>query len=225
MKNLLNLIFPKVCEACDSFLSDNERIICTTCRHQLPVTNFHFTQDDTVKKILYGRVPLNHGTSLLHFAKGGLVQKLIHNLKYRGHEDIGTFLGQWLGEELLESPGFKDIDLVVPVPLHPRKLRRRGYNQVHKFGVAIAQALQVPFETQLLKKRFTTKTQALKSRIGRYDDSGAKFYMEESSAYHNLHLLLVDDIITTGSTIENCYQVLQAIPNVKLSIATMAIAE
>jgi len=225
MINLLNLFFPKVCEACSRYLSDNEQVICSVCRHELPVTNIHFTKNEAVKKVLFGRVKLEEATSLFYFSKGGLVQRLLHNLKYRGHEHIGQCFGEWLGEELKDSENFNGIDTVVPVPLHPKKLRLRGYNQVDKFGKAIANALEVPFQRELLKKRFTTKTQVFKNRIGRYDDSKTKFYITNNDKFSNHHVLIVDDIITTGSTIENCSQVLQAIPGIKLSLATMAIAE
>lgn len=225
MKNLLNLFFPRVCEACSNYLSDNEQIICTVCRHEMPVTNAHFSENSQVEKILYGRVLLEHATALFLFSKGGLVQQLIHNLKYRGHQEIGRCLGQWLGEELKSHPVYRSVDAVIPVPLHPKKYRMRGFNQVHKFGQAIAELLEVPFDTSLLKKQFSTTTKVFKSRIGRYDDSKAEFYITENLNYTNRHLLLVDDLITTGSTIERCYQVLKAIPGLRLSIATMAIAE
>jgi ComF family protein len=225
MINLLNLFFPKVCEACSSYLSDNEQIICTLCRHALPVTNFHRTNNDSVKKILYGRVRLEYATALLYFSKGGKVQKMIHNLKYRGHEHISLFLGEWLGSELNESNQFKLIDAVVPVPLHPSRKRQRGFNQVHQFGRAIAKALDRPFVTDLLIKQSASKTQVFKSRFMRYDDTGSQFMITDDRSWSSKHLLLVDDLITTGATIEQCAQALNQIEDLKLSLATMAIAE
>jgi ComF family protein len=225
MINLLNLFFPRVCEACSTYLSDNERVICTVCRHELPLTNCHFTEDKIVKNVLYGRVQLEDATALFHFSKGGRVQKLLHNLKYRGHEHISQVLGDWLGAELKESKGFKDIDVVVPVPLHKVKQRQRGFNQVHKFGKAIATALNADFVTDLLVKQFATKTQVFKSRFRRYHDTGSQFVITDKRTYASQHLLLVDDIITTGATIERCAEALNQINDIKLSLATMAIAE
>ena len=134
IKNLLNLFFPEVCRACSNHLSDNELQICTSCRHNLPLTNFHDDHDNAVHKILYGRVKLEQATALLHFSKKGIVQQLMHNLKYRGQEDIGQFLGEWLGEELKGINAYLDVDVVVPVPLHKTKLKSRGYNQVDKLN-------------------------------------------------------------------------------------------
>jgi ComF family protein len=191
----------------------------------LPVTNFHFTKNEAVKKILYGRVLLEEATALLYFSKGGMVQQLLHHLKYKGHEQIGAFLGEWLGEELKQVGAYDNIDFVLPVPLHKKKLRKRGFNQVTKFGMAIAKALDATYKDDLLLKRFATQTQVFKSRLGRFDDSDTQFFITESQAYANKHLLLVDDIITTGATVEKCAAALQPIPGLKLSVATMAIAE
>jgi len=225
MINLLNLLFPSICEACSAYLSDNEEVICTICRHKLPLTHFHVKHDDTVTKILFGRVQLEQATALLYFSKGGMVQHLLHQLKYKGHEQIGKFLGQWLGEELKQAKTYDAIDYVVPVPLHRKKLRQRGFNQVAQFGIAIAQAIGAEYKDDLLIKRLATKTQVFKSRLGRFDDSDTQFITTETQSCAQKHLLLVDDIITTGATVEKCATALQQIPGLKLSLATMAIAE
>ena len=141
IQSVINLFFPKICYACLNLLNDNEDTICIDCRHDLPVTNFHFDDNDAVKKVLYGRAKVENGTALFRFEKKGLVQQLIHGLKYRGHENIGFFLGNWLGGELKTIENYNDIDMVVPVPLHKKKLKKRGYNQVAKFGEQIAKAL------------------------------------------------------------------------------------
>jgi len=224
-KDLVDLFFPPVCEACKTLLTDNESVICTQCRHELPVTNFHFTTNDLMKKLLYGRVKLENATALLHFSKKGLVQGLLHNLKYRGHEQIGHFLGQWLGDELKSLQPYTTIDIVVPVPLHKRKLRKRGYNQVTKFGKAIAKALNADFnDSQLIKVRHA-KTQVFKDRIKRYDDAQTRFALRDATVFHGKHVLLVDDLITTGATIEACALLFPKNSNIKLSVATIAIAD
>jgi ComF family protein len=223
--NLLNLFFPVVCEACNNVLGDNEVVICTSCRHQLPVTNFHFNDPESVKKIVYGRVRLENATSLLHFSKKGIVQQILHNLKYRGHEQIGGFLGKWLGSELSTIDAYKAIDIVVPVPLYKTKLRKRGYNQVAKFGVEIAKALNAEYNDSVLVKTKSTKTQVFKGRLTRWNDDGALFSITEVESLKGKQILLVDDIITTGATVEACATVLSKIDNIKLSLATMAIAD
>jgi ComF family protein len=189
------------------------------------VTNFHFEDKETVKKMLYGRIKLQNATALLHFSKKGIVQELLHNLKYRGHEQIGYLFGKWLGVELKSLEDYSTIDVVVPVPLHKSKLRQRGYNQVTKFGQEIATALDIDFNDKVLVRQFSTATQVFKSRLMRSDDSKSRFKITEKSSFEGKHILLVDDIITTGATIEACANELLKIPNVKLSLATMAIAD
>ncbi|MEO6348029.1 MAG: phosphoribosyltransferase family protein [Aquaticitalea sp.] len=222
---MLNLFFPKVCLACDGHLGDNEAYICTFCRNELPITNFHSEDDNAVAKRLYGRVNYKHATSLLWFNKKGIVQHLIHNLKYKGHEEVGVFIGQWLGEELRQLEVYKDIDVVVPVPLHKSKLRKRGYNQVDKFGMAIAKALNVEYNSKVLVKTKATSTQVFKDRLKRILTHEADFSISESHSLKGKHILLVDDIITTGATLEACANELLTIEGVTISVATMAIAE
>ncbi|RNC87833.1 MAG: ComF family protein [Winogradskyella sp.] len=224
-QNLIDLFFPHVCEACRTVLSDNEKVICTSCRHELPITNFHFENNDAIKNILYGRVKLENGTALLHFSKKGLVQEMLHNLKYRGHEQVGDFFGNWLGAELKTIEAYKRIDIVVAVPMHQSKRRERGYNQVTKFGMRIAQALQVDYEEDALVKIKQTKTQVFKDRLTRSDTANARFKLGNIEHLKRKHILLVDDIITTGATIEECASLLKSISGVKISLATMAIAE
>ncbi len=223
--NLLNLFFPKVCYACSNLLLDNEKHICTKCRHDLPVTNFHFENSEAIKKVLYGRVKLELGTSLLKFEKKGIVQHLLHNLKYKGHETIGKVLGEWLGNELKSIEAYNTIDMVIPVPLHKRKLRKRGYNQVKLFGLEIAKALEVEYVDTVLLKTTATKTQVFKKRIARWDNSNEVFTIENKLLIEGKHILLLDDIITTGATIEACSNVLNKAENIKISVATMAIAQ
>lgn len=225
MKNLLNLFFPMVCEACNDVLSDNEIVLCTSCRHHLPVTNFHFNDAEDVKKVVYGRVKLENATALLHFSKKGIVQQILHNLKYRGHEAIGEFFGKWLGAELATVDAYSKIDVVIPVPLYKSKLRKRGYNQVTKFGIEIATALNAEYNDTVLIKTKASKTQVFKGRLTRWNDDSALFDISENKSLAGKHILLVDDIITTGATVEACANVLLKIDNIKLSLATMAIAD
>ena len=225
IKNLLNLFFPKVCYACHHLLTDNELDICTSCRHELPITNFHFEDDTSVKKVFYGRVKLERATALFRFQKKGKVQTLLHNLKYRGHERISQVLGAWLGSELDESKAYDDVDIVIPVPIHKQRKRQRGYNQVSKFGEEIAKALGVNYNESLLIKKTRTTTQVFKERRSRWNRSEDSLDLKNEDVLNGKHILLVDDLITTGATIEACSKILNKAENIKLSVATMAIAE
>lgn len=224
IKSIVNLFFPKVCYACLNLLNDNENTICTNCRHDLPVTNFHFDDNDAVKKVLYGRAKVENATALFRFEKKGLVQQLIHGLKYKGYENIGYLLGNWLGGELKTINNYKDIDIVIPVPLHKNKFKKRGYNQVAKFGQQIAKSLENKYEDDVLIKITNTRSQANKKRLARWNYNNELFAVQNEATIENKHILLVDDLITTGATLEACISVLNKAKNVKISIATIAIA-
>ena len=223
LRTLVDIFYPKVCYACDNFLQDNELYACTKCRHELPVTNFHFDQDDKVLNIFYGRCQLENATALLWFEKKGVTQKLLHNLKYKGFEEIGVFLGDWLGDELKMTTQYNSIEAVIPVPLHKNKLSKRGYNQVTKFGQQIAKALEVDFIDDVLIKTTDSNSQVHKNRISRWLNTSEIFKAQNLHKIADKHILLVDDIVTTGATIESCVQVLSQAQNVKISIATMAV--
>jgi len=222
--SILNIFFPNICYACNTILSDNECHICTVCRHDLPVTNYHFNNSDTVKRVFYGRLQLEAATALFLFQKKGTVQHLLHNLKYKGYETIGTVLGDWLGNELKTISIYNTIDVVIPVPLHKNKLKRRGYNQVTKFGIQIAKALNADYLDHVLIKTSATKTQVFKSRISRWNSKEELFSIKNQHLIKGKHILLVDDIITTGATIEACATILNQATDIKISVATMAIA-
>jgi ComF family protein len=194
------------------------------CRHDLPITNFHFDNNDSVAKVLYGRAKIENGTALFRFEKKGNVQRLIHNLKYKDHEHIGFVLGNWLGGELKTLESYKNIDVVIPVPLHKNKLKKRGYNQVALFGQQVAEALNADYLDDVLVKVTNTKSQVNKKRLARWTNSDELFTLKNIEAIDNKHILVVDDIITTGATLEACISVLNQAKNIKISIATMAIA-
>jgi ComF family protein len=224
LKPIVDLLFPKVCYACHNYLNDNEDIICVDCRHDLPITNFHFDDCDNIKKVLYGRAIIENGTALFRFKKKGNVQRLIHHLKYKKQEQIGYTLGNWLGGELKTLEAYNTVDAVIPVPLHKNKLKKRGYNQVAQFGQQIALALEIDYFDDVLIKITNTKSQTTKSRISRWINSDELFILNNVEAIENKHILLVDDLITTGATLEACINVLNQAKNIKISIATMAIA-
>lgn len=221
-QDLINLFYPNICQICDRELYKSQNILCTNCSNELPITNFHLDNENPVKKVFYGRLSLENATSLLIFKKKSGVQKLIHQLKYKGHKEIGVYLGKWLGAELAKTATFRHIDFVIPVPLHKKKLRARGFNQVEGFGREIAAALNIPFIDDVLLKTSFSNTQTLKSRLARWGNIEESFVLNNAEKIKNKHILLVDDLITTGATLEACADVLLQAENVKISIATMA---
>ncbi len=176
-----------------------------------------------MKNIFYGKIPIEKATALIQFQKRGLTQQLLHNLKYKGRKNISAFFGKWLGGELAEIPHYKSIDLVIPVPLHKQKLKKRGYNQVEGFGIEIAKSLGVPYKDDILLKISKTSSQVFKQRFSRFQLEEI-FTIQNLNFIKNKHILLVDDIVTTGATLEKCGLQLLKCEGVKLSLATIAIA-
>lgn len=220
---MLNVLFPKVCGGCCNKLLKGENTLCASCVHALPLVCHHNTNSTTMTDIFYGRVPIVQATALLQFNKKGLTQELLHNLKYRGRENIGVFFGKWLGDELAEIESYTSIDCVIPVPIHKLKKRKRGYNQVTGFGMEISAALQKPFIEDVLLKTNKTKSQVFKQRFMRFENPEV-FSIHNKAKITGKHVLLVDDIITTGATLENCANQLITAGASKISLATIAIA-
>lgn len=222
---MLNLFFPKLCRGCDNELLTNEVEICTFCRHRLPLAAFHQNESDELQKIFYGRVPVVNATALFYFQKNGLTQKFVHALKYKGAVNIGNEFGKWLGNELKLIDSYKMIDAVVPVPLHKKKLRQRGYNQVEGFGKEIAKALNVDYIDDVLIKITPTKSQVFKERVARIFSQQEVFTTQNEQKVKGKHLLIVDDIITSGATLESCASNLLRTKGVKLSFAAIALTK
>ena len=220
--DFINLLYPRICHICAAELLKNEELLCTSCLHDLPITSYHLDNENPVKKVFYGRVKINKATALLHFRKKAGVQHLIHDLKYRGHREIGTYLGKWLGTEL-ENTDWSNIEIIIPVPLHKSRLRQRGYNQVEDFGREIAKFLNAEYMDDVLLKISTTQTQTLKNRLSRWGKIEETLQIKNSEKIKGKHILLVDDLITTGATLEACAHKLLETPDIKISIATMAI--
>lgn len=224
INSLFNLFFPQACLCCSQFLSENETIICSHCRHEIPLTNQHLHLENEALSKFYGRLPLEHISSLMYFYKKGIVQQLIHNLKYYGHQEVGSLIGNWYGHELKSCEKLKNIDAIVPIPLHRKKLRTRGYNQVTTFGHTLSNQLNCPFDETILKRIQHSKTQTFKNLLSRNEFKSHTFQADFTTEHHNKHYLLIDDVITTGATLEAAGKALLEIPNIKISIVCMAMS-
>jgi ComF family protein len=222
--SLINLFFPKVCVGCKSLIGSNEYVICTSCRHELPLTNHHLNPENEAFKKFYGRIPVETVSAFLYFHKKGMVQEMIHNLKYKGHDEIGTLLGEWYATDLKDCVFLKNIDTIIPVPLHKKRLKERGYNQVTNFGLALSESLKIPLNENILIRKVYSKTQSKKNLLGRIEGIETVFDVTFKEEDTNKHYLLIDDVITTGSTLEACSKALLKIPGTKISIVCMAMA-
>jgi ComF family protein len=220
--NFVNLVLPRICEACGTALFKHEHVLCRPCEYKLPYTNFHLNRNNAVEQLFWGKAELHSATALLKYQSGERVQKLIHKLKYKRKAEIGEFLGSKLGEYLLVSPAFNDIDFIIPVPLHPQKLKLRGYNQSEKIGLGIEKAMNKKLLPNALKRRVHTSSQTKKGRYERWVNVENIFQVVNENQLKNSKVLIVDDVVTTGSTLESCIFTLNKIEGVRISIATLA---
>ena len=223
LQHLLDLVFPPVCPGCDRMLYHGEQVICTQCRHAIPMTLQHLVPNNEARSKLYGRLDVEHVSAMCYFNKSGVVQQLVHNLKYRGQENIGDVLGRWYAAELIRAQTMPKIDVVVPVPLHPKRLRQRGYNQVTTFASAMAKGLDADFMPEILRRNRYANSQTRKNMLSR-TTSGETFAACIENAQSGKHFLLVDDVITTGSTLEACGKALLQISESRLSIVCIAMS-
>jgi ComF family protein len=222
-QSFLHLVFPHVCAGCGSDLNAKESLLCIRCVHDLPATGFEYLPNNPVEKIFWGRVPVEAATAGYYFTKSSLVQVLIHQLKYRGARELGILLGRLLGEQILQSERFQ-ADLLVPLPLFQKRERERGYNQAEAIARGISEATRLPLVTGAVLRPEFTETQTRKGRIERWKNIEGKFSVAKPEAIQGRHLLLIDDVITTGATLESCGSSLLAVPGTSLSIATLCYA-
>ncbi|MCC6385173.1 MAG: ComF family protein [Bacteroidia bacterium] len=222
--SILHLFYPVCCQACGKALLRGEEVICTFCLYHLPRTNFHTYRGNAVEKKFWGKVNIKSATAYFYFSKGQRVQKLIHHLKYSGAREIGAFVGNLIGNDLKQSDWFNSADAVIPVPLHFSRIRTRGYNQSELLADAIAQCLGCPVETELLYRAVKTETQTKKHRYERWENVGSVFQIKPGVFRGYRHILLIDDVITTGSTLAACAETLIQGTGAQISIAAMAVA-
>lgn len=217
-----SLLFPQNCLACEGTIEQGENDICSICRINLPRTGFHLDTQNTVAQKFWGRTQIKYAMAYLFFKKEGHVQKLLHQLKYNNEPQIGEILGNWYAQELQENDFYKNFDILIPVPMHPKKQKKRGYNQSAYFGKGIAQVWQIPHLENGITKTKNTISQTKKSREERYNNMKDGFEISDKEAIKDKNILLLDDVITTGATLEACANLLLENGAKTVSIATIA---
>jgi ComF family protein len=222
--HLFELFFPDNCAGCKSPLFKNEHTICTKCLANLPYTDYINYADNPVAKIFWGKLKVEAAASYLHFTKTTTVQKLLHELKYKGNKQVGHVLGYMMGKELLKNEIFGTTQYVIPIPLHPKKERKRGYNQAWSIAQGIAHAMNIEALERAVVRNVYTESQTKKTRFKRWQNVESIFSVKEKDKLKHQHIILVDDVITTGSTMEACLQEIIKNEGTKVSVAALASA-
>jgi ComF family protein len=223
-KDFFNLFYPPDCAACNTLLLKQESHICTSCLYNMPRTNFHLDPENPMAQLFWGRVKIENAAALYYFEKGNKCRKILHQIKYRGNNKLASYLGAIYGSELTRAGKFTDIDLLVPVPLHLSREKKRGFNQSEWFARGLAGILGKQVCSGILVRFLGTETQTSKSRTDRWDNVKDNFRIRDAGIMENKHILLVDDVVTTGATLDSCASVLLGKKGVRVSILTLAYA-
>lgn len=224
LKYLIQLIYPNTCICCNDHLVKSENFICTLCLLELPATNFHNMPNNDLEKVFWGRVNIERAIAMFFYKKGGKTAKILQALKYHNTPELAQFLGKHYGTFLKEFISENKIDAVVAIPLHKNKLKTRGYNQSERLAHGLAETLAIQdLSSHLIRTKFT-ETQTKKSRLERSENVNKVFEITDPELFVNKHVLLIDDVITTGATIDSCANEILQINNCKVSIAGLAFA-
>lgn len=207
-EGLIAIMYPHMCLSCAQPLVRGEEFACTECMYQIHRTNYHMQKENPVAQLFYGRINLVFATSYFGFDKGGIFQKLIHQLKYKDQKEVGEMLGKHMGMGLKNSPHLPKVDAIIPVPLHKKKAKKRGYNQSEYIALGLATVLKTKVDTNTLKRISYSSSQTKLSREKRWENVAESFSLSNKETLKDKHVLLVDDVLTTGATIEACYMAL-----------------
>jgi len=224
LRSLINLLYPNLCASCQEVLLKNENVICYNCMVDLPRSLHYQDMENPIAKLFWGKIKLEMALSAFTFVKKGKVQTLMHELKYKGNTKVGELMGIELGKEIEKAEITDKVDVVVPVPIHKKKLKQRGYNQSEFIAIGVAKVLNCEINTTLLIRMDRLESQTKKSKYERWENVGSAFTLTDSNQYRGKHILLVDDVVTTGATLEACCKKLKEIEGAKLSIGTLASA-
>ena len=221
LNNFVDLFFPNLCAVCSDTLLTGEDFICSNCYVDIPKTNFHKELENPVAQLFWGRANVETATAYYYFKKGSKYQKVIHKLKYKGEKEIGIEIGKLFGADLNISEYYQYIDVIIPVPLHKSRLKERGFNQSEYIAMGMSESMEKPMDINSLIRTIATSTQTKKNRLERVDNVASIFKVENPSEIYGKHILLIDDVITTGATLESCANTLLDYTGVKVSIAAI----
>lgn len=224
-RDFLRLFIPHICPLCGESMLRDEHVMCFACKTDLPETNFHLYPDDnSLAQTFWGRTELGFAVACYYYTKGLKVQKLVHMLKYKDKKDVGEEIGRHCGQMLKGNCILDDVACFIPVPLHKKKKRIRGYNQAEVFANGLSESLGIPVDTTSLQRIAFTETQTRKNRFARWKNVKETFHLANPEQISNKHVVIVDDVITTGATLESCISELKKAEKVKVSVIAIAVA-
>lgn len=223
--SFFQLIFPCQCAVCGKSLQEGEKVLCLKCNMDMPRTNYHCWKDNPVERMFWGKVPLERATSYFFYRKGGDFRRILHQLKYGGRKDYGEIMGRFMAAELMQTAFFRDVDVIVPVPLHPRKQQKRGYNQSECIARGISAVTGIGMDTTATVRTKHTETQTRKFIYERWANVEGIFLLHHPEEFTGKHILIIDDVLTTGATITACADAFHGVEGIRISILTLAVAD
>ena len=224
LDNIFSMFYPRLCAGCGNALRQNEELLCLHCLLHLPETHYHQQERNPLQDIFAGRVPVREVASLMFYHKGSIAQNILHQLKYKGKKEIGRYLGRYYGQQLRQEARFRSVDCILPIPLHPRKQRKRGYNQSEWIAMGLSEGMGIPYRNDVLVRTHFTDTQTKKSRFNRWENVKEVFAVQNPEIIRYQHVLVCDDVLTTGATMEAAIQHLIEVEGVTVSVVTLATA-
>lgn len=223
--SFIQLIFPRQCAVCGKLLQEGEEALCLKCNMDMPRTNYHCVKDNPVERMFWGRFPLERATSYFFYRKGSDFRHILYQLKYGGRKDYGEIMGRFMAAELMPTDFFRGMDVIVPVPLHPRKQQKRGYNQSECIARGISAVTGIGIDTSAVVRTKHTETQTRKFTYERWENVEGIFLLRQPGHFTGKHILIIDDVLTTGATITACADAFQSVEGVRISILTLAMAD
>lgn len=225
INDFMSLIYPRLCEACGLNLFGHEKHICNLCKVNLRRSHYHLKENNPITLMLAGRIPVRQASAFLLFEKNGKVQNILHSIKYRNNKELAVLMGTLYAEELLKDAAFQEISSIIPIPLHPKKLKLRGFNQSERFASGLSNKLNIPMNTSCLFRAKESSTQTRKKKFERWENVEGIFELKNKEVLKDQHILLVDDVITTGATLEAAWDCLKTTEGLRVSVASIAFAE
>lgn len=218
------LFFPRLCVVCDGKLAEGEESLCALCNMRLPRTNLHLRANNLVEKLFWGKVHVERATSFFYYRKGSSYNRLVHRLKYYGGKDLGEFMGRMMARELQKDGFFTGIDLLIPLPLHPFREKERGYNQSEQIARGISLVTGIPYRTDVVKRILCTESQVHQSLFERMENTKNAFLWNDCDSLSGMHLLVVDDVLTTASTLSSCLSAVPEREKIRFSVLTLCVS-